>query len=302
MRNGTLASKKLRKLREELGMTQNDLANASGISESQIRNLEMRPATWDGARHTTILNISRALGVEPEFFFTEDDSDVNPPRPIRVRARNHFSAVQPTIQIHKPFRDDIHELPRQAHRQEPWNDQYLCLMEHIRQAVIQYADGDVDDLNVLIGAIDNAVLDWGEQHGVQPSVHADLDDDDDSDNDVPVDLTDPRVALIQPDDEIYTKAKGFIPGVDDRLRPAGTADSLGWKSGTEVVTVQARDWWDGKYFDAIKVDGRVYYIVCKHSTKSRKVEDHQYLIAGTKSAPLKQNREDAMRPKKKKLA
>lgn len=57
-------ARSLRRLREERGLSQRDLALRAGISVTMVQNLE-RPADGGNARFTTLLALAQALQVTP---------------------------------------------------------------------------------------------------------------------------------------------------------------------------------------------------------------------------------------------
>lgn len=64
------SGRRLRDVRERLLVTQAELSRRTGIAESNLSRIEnglQRP------RISTVRKIARALGVDPETFFTEGD-------------------------------------------------------------------------------------------------------------------------------------------------------------------------------------------------------------------------------------
>jgi len=64
--------RKVSALREKLGMTTTELAKKVNISQAQISRLENGK---QGFRANTLLRIAKALGVQPVYFFMEDEPE-----------------------------------------------------------------------------------------------------------------------------------------------------------------------------------------------------------------------------------
>jgi transcriptional regulator with XRE-family HTH domain len=67
----TFCPEKIRKRRLQLGLTQQDLAKASGISREHLAVLEAGKAN---PRIDTISKIANALGVSARYFFARNES------------------------------------------------------------------------------------------------------------------------------------------------------------------------------------------------------------------------------------
>jgi transcriptional regulator with XRE-family HTH domain len=72
---------RLRELREARGWTQQQLADASGVTASTVRCIEQG---WNKPAWDTVLALCQALAVRPDAF-TQAPADRPPPRPGRPR-------------------------------------------------------------------------------------------------------------------------------------------------------------------------------------------------------------------------
>ncbi len=63
---------RLRRLRKELALSQQDLERMSGVAQHTISDLESEKR---GARPSTIRKLANALGVEPRELIRTEDSD-----------------------------------------------------------------------------------------------------------------------------------------------------------------------------------------------------------------------------------
>ncbi|WP_035463569.1 helix-turn-helix domain-containing protein [Alicyclobacillus macrosporangiidus] len=286
--DGIVAAQRLKRLRYANGLSQQKLAQASGVSFATIRRLETDPDYWDVVTDRTLMPIARSLDVPADYFTRDEDDDpeklptphVPGSKASGIRQEDLqalIAALQPKVQAHKPIREGMDDLPLRSHRDEPWNDKMLCLLEHVRRAVMDWSEEEhSDEYASLLDAITAEVDEWARRHGVpvpddyRDNIKGNEDDVQGGRNQA----SKRNAAAIGANETLYELHRSVL---GDQLRKAGKAGDL-LKPGSKPMTVRARIRYDGDHYDELQVGGKKYLVRCPHDTTSTDVKDHSFVL------------------------
>lgn len=265
--DGRKARQRLLQLRRSFGWTQQDLADASGVSRAVIARLEAGPEAWETARTTTLSRLAEALGV-PIDYLTGEEDDMEPEADYqRAQRPNARSAAQaPGSEALDPAKPitDRQNLPRPAHIQEPWDDQARCFLEGQRAAYEEWINNPKALYGDLLDLMYEAAEHWAEQHGVpieepkQPGYETQ------------------DAQVLGPEDRVMEAPRRLIDSI--LSIPNRFASQIRWP----VVTVKpkAREA-GGQPYDLVRdAHGRFWHIPCRHQTPSADPDDHLFLFRG----------------------
>lgn len=284
MIDGDKAAKKLKEAREELGMSQASLAKLANLGLATITRLERDPKYWDTVHNTTLGKLSSALGAPRGFFSTDNDLKIMP-------EKNHPNAK---LNMANEVKKDPHLFPRLAHMKEDWNDQGLCLIEHVRQVYWNWSNQEEPTLDGLLDAIDDTVVSWGHSHGYEGEMsHDDLpkktsnDADDGSNNDHRDDTHD-VMQYIQPSTRIFVKKRDIFSIDGWGISKKGNAAEH-IAPGDQITTIGVvKD--DGVKYLQIKVNDMTYFVRPDYKITSTDPADNLVALSPEYTSPMKSRR------------
>lgn len=266
----------LERLRQERNMTQEELADTSGVSRSTIARLESDPGEWNRVRRSTLRKIAAALGTDSDTLAASDpDSDPDstpdptPALPDRGAPRTEATAragrtINPVLPI-----TDRAGLPRPAHLDEDWMQQFLCYLEAMRDAYQSFVDqvaatdamtdADLDRLNTLTA---DALATWSRRHLRRMPTAGTAGQD--------ISANDPTTTT--------PSTEGQVIGTDDALT-LGLRTARSAPIGPVTTTAARLNEIRGSRHDRIQDSaGTEFLVECRHDTESEDPNDHPFQV------------------------